>query len=137
MLDTLYASAQGLPAFAAYFGLAAAALLLFARIYSWLTPHHELALIREGNSAAAIAFGGALIGFALPLSSAIKNSLSLPDCALWALVALLVQLLTFVCVRLTLRQLPARISNGDVAAGVFMASVAIAVGLLNAASMTY
>ncbi|MGL5147994.1 MAG: DUF350 domain-containing protein [Plesiomonas shigelloides] len=137
MLDTLSASAQGLPAFIAYFTLAIVALLLFGRIYTWLTPHHEVVLIREGNTAAAIAFGGALIGFALPLASAIQNSQSLPDSALWSLVALIVQALTFVCMRVALPQLPARISSGDSAAGIFMASVAIAVGLLNAACMTY
>ncbi len=137
MSDTLLASIAGLPSFASFFVLAILLLLLFARIYSWLTPHDEFALIRANNTAAAIAFAGALIGFALPLSSAITHSQSFADCAIWGAIALVVQLLTFVVVKVTLRHLPERISAGEIASGIFMASSAIAVGLINAASMTY
>ncbi len=37
---------------------------LYACLYTRLTPHKEWTLIREGNVAAAIALGGALIGIA-------------------------------------------------------------------------
>ncbi len=59
MSDTLLASIAGLPSFVSFFVLAILLLLLFARIYSWLTPHDEFALIRANNTAAAIAFAGA------------------------------------------------------------------------------
>ena len=36
--------------------------LIFKAVYRWITPHDEGALIRAGNSAAAVALGGALIG---------------------------------------------------------------------------
>jgi putative membrane protein len=137
MLDTAVSSLAGLPSFLAYFALAMASLLLFARLYSWVTPHHEFALIRANNPAAAIAFAGALIGFALPLSSAITHSLSLLDCAIWAVVALLIQILAFFLSELVLKQLPQRITQGDLAAGIFSAGFSVAVGLLNAACMTY
>ena len=64
-------------AFAAGFPLAllhAAATLLIlaagAALYALLTPHREIALIREGNTAAAISFGGVLAGLALPVHMA-------------------------------------------------------------------
>ena len=137
MLETTLSSLNGLPAFLAYFAMAIVLLLLFIRIYTWVTPQDELALIRANNTAAALAFGGALIGFALPLSSAITNSMSLLDCAVWGAVALVVQVLTFVALRLAIKQLPERINQGEVATGSFVAASAIAVGLINAACMTY
>ncbi|EIK44364.1 putative membrane protein [Cellvibrio sp. BR] len=137
MLETTLSSLNGLPAFLAYFAMAIVLLLLFIRIYTWVTPQDELALIRANNVAAALAFGGALIGFALPLASAITNSMSLLDCAVWGAVALVVQVLTFVVLRVAIKQLPERINQGEVATGSFVAASAIAVGLINAACMTY
>lgn len=137
MLETTLSSLAGVPAFLAYFALAILILLIFIRIYTWVTPHDELALIRENNSAASLAFGGALIGFSLPLSSAITHSLSLLDCALWGSIALIVQVLTFFVLRVALKQLPERIIQGEMAAGITSAAVAISVGFINAASMSY
>lgn len=137
MSDTLLASVAGFPEFISFFVLAILLVVLFCRFYTWITPQDELALIKENNSAAAVAFAGALIGFALPLSSAITHSLSLADCAIWGAIALVVQILTFAVVRFALKQLPERISKGEVAAGVFSAGCSIAIGLINSASMTY
>ena len=66
MPDSILASIAGLPAFLSFFVLAILLVLLFCRFYSWVTPHDEFALIRANNPAAAIAFVGALIGFAGP-----------------------------------------------------------------------
>ena len=137
MLETALSSLSGLPAFLIYFVLAIALLFMFTLIYTWITPHNELELIRANNAEADIAFGGALVGFALPLSSAFCNSLSLLDCAIWGLVALVVQVLTFLVLRMLLKQLPERIAQGETAVGIFAAASAIAVGMLNAACMTY
>lgn len=137
MLESTVSSLSGLPAFLGYFAVAVVLLLVFTLIYTWVTPQDELALIRANNGSAAVAFGGALIGFSLPLSSAITNSLSLLDCAVWGAVALVVQVLTFLVLRILLKQLPQRIERGEMAAGIFAGSVAIAVGMLNAACMTY
>ncbi|MFC4653470.1 MULTISPECIES: DUF350 domain-containing protein [Rheinheimera] len=137
MSDTLLASIAGLPEFLSFFLLAVVLVLVFCRLYTWVTPHDELALIKDNNVAAAVAFAGALIGFALPLSSAITHSLSLTDCAIWGAIALLIQVVTFAVVRFALKQLPQRIQNGELAAGVFSAGCSVAIGLINAASMTY
>ncbi len=137
MTDSILASIAGLPAFLSFFVLAILLVLLFCRLYSWVTPHDEFGLIRANNPAAAVAFAGALLGFALPLSSAIEHSISLADCAIWGALALVIQILTFFVVRLTVRQLPQRISDGELAAGIFSAGCSVAVGLINAASMTF
>ena len=137
MLDTALSSLAGLPAFAAYFALAVVLLLLFIRLYTWVTPHDEFGLIRANNPAAAIAFAGAIIGFAWPLASAITHSMSLLDCAIWGGVALVVQVLTFMVSSAALKQLPQRITRGELAAGMFSAGCSITVGMLNAACMSY
>ena len=137
MLETTLSSLTGLPAFLAYFAVAIVLVLVFVRIYTWVTPQDELALIRANNAAASLAFGGALIGFALPLSSAITNSMSLLDCVLWGAVALVVQVLTFFALRAVVKQLPERITQGEIATGILSAATAISVGILNAACMTY
>lgn len=137
MSESVLASIAGFPEFIAFFVLAIALVLVFARLYSWVTPHDEFSLIRANNSAAAVAFGGALIGFALPLSSAITHSVSFLDCAIWGAIALLVQVLTFLVVRLVVRQLPGKISAGELASGIFSAACSITIGLINAASMTF
>ncbi|KKO45204.1 membrane protein [Arsukibacterium ikkense] len=137
MLDTALTSLAGIPSFLAYFVLAVVLLLLFIRLYTWVTPHDEFGLIRANNPAAAIAFGGALIGFGWPLGSAITNSMSLLDCAIWGAVALVVQVLTFLISSAALKQLPNRITQGELAAGIFSAACSITVGMLNAACMSY
>jgi putative membrane protein len=128
---------SGLPAFAAYFGLALLLFLGFIAIYVRITPYPEIRLIREGNTAAAASLGGALIGFALPLASAVENSVSLLDMLIWAAVALIVQLIAFGVARLMVRDVTRQIQEGKVSAGVFVGALAVAIGLLNAASMSY
>ena len=56
---------------------------------------------------------------------------------LWGVVALIVQLFAFFAVRLVIADLPGRIARDERAAGIFSAAVAITVGLLNSASMSY
>lgn len=128
---------SGLPAFVAYFGLALLLFVAFIFIYVRFTPHREIELIRQGNSAAAASLGGALIGFALPVASAVENSVSLLDMLMWAALALVVQLVAFALVRLLVPTISKNIQDGQVASGVFLGAVAIAIGLLNAASITW
>jgi putative membrane protein len=131
------ASAAGLPAFLVYFFVAIALLGLFAVIYARITPMAEVALMRDGKNAAAISYSGALIGFALPLARAVEQSQGLVDLLLWALAALVAQLLAFFVANLVLPGLGRRIGANDTGAGIFAAGVAVTFGLINAASMTY
>ena len=129
-------SLAGLPAFLAYLGLALLVLLVFGIVYTRITSHDELALIREGKSAAAVALGGSLVAFVLPLCSAIIHSVSLLDFLIWGAIALVIQIATFFVVRLFVPGLSQRIAANEMAAGTFVALTSIAVGAINAACMT-
>ena len=84
----------------------------FTALYLRITEHDEIALMREGNVAAALALAGTMIGFAIPLARTITQSASLLDMLIWALVALVVQILVYLLVRLVFRDLSARIAKG-------------------------
>jgi len=127
----------GLPAFMAYFVSGVLLLVIFAAVYSLITPQKEFSLIRAGNSAAAAAFVGALLGFSLPLASAAANSVSLVDFVIWAVVGAILQLFAFAVAAFSQKDLSKRIAAGEMAAGVWAGGIALVVGLLNAACMTY
>lgn len=126
-----------LPSFLIYLMVALMLLAVFLIVYTRLTQHPEWQLIRDGNVAAATALSGAMLGFALPLASAIAHSVSLRDMVLWAGVALLVQWGAYLTARKLLPGQPSRIERGDMAAAVTTAAIALTAGLLNAACMTY
>src|SRR5439155_1479721 len=67
-------SLAGLPAFLVYFCTAIAAVVAYLFVYTRVTPHNEFDLIRANEPAAAIALGLSLLGFVLPLVSAIAHS---------------------------------------------------------------
>ncbi len=126
-----------LPAFLAYFVVAIVLLALFLLIYLNVTPYHEMALIRAGNTAAAISLSGALLGFAMPVANVIAHSDTLLDLASWGAIAGVVQILAYLVARLALPQLNQDIPAGRTAPAVFLAVVSLSVGLINAACMTY
>ena len=66
----LQASLSGIVPFIAYFITAIVMLLIFMKIYTVMTPHDEMALIKENNVAASVVFSAAFLGFSLPLASA-------------------------------------------------------------------
>ena len=103
----------------------------------WVTPHAEIKLIRENNLAAAVAFAGSLIGFSLPLANTIAGSVSLVDCAIWGLIALVVQILIYFIARIPMPKMSERIEKGEMASGVWLGSASLSGGLLNAACMSY
>ena len=123
---------NALPAFAGFFAAACALLAAFLGLYVLVTPYNELALIRDGNSAAAVSFGGALIGFALPLAVSVAVSHNLYAMLGWGVVAGVVQLLAYVAARVALPRLNESIPQGKLASGIFLATLALGVGILNA-----
>ncbi len=126
----------GLPWFLAYFATAVVLTLVFSVIYTWVTPHAEITLIRANNSAAGVAFAGSLIGFCMPLASALANSVAVVDFVVWGVIAIIVQIVIFYLVRLPIPKISERIENGEMASGVWLGAASLAGGLLNAASMT-
>ena len=136
MLQTLL---PAVGSFAIYFLVALAFLAIFKFIYALVTPHDEWKLIKEEKStAAAIAFGGAILGFSLAISGAISNSVSIIDFVIWAVIATLAQIVAFGLVRFVyMPKIVERIHDGEVSAGIMVAVTSVAIGLLNAACMTY
>ena len=133
----MFGYVAGLPLFLLYFIAGLALLAVFAGLYALVTPHRELTLIRGGNGAAVLGFLGAIVGFSLPLASAAANSVSIIDFILWSLIGMVVQVIAFFAASATMDDLAGRITRGEVAAGAWVGGIALAVGLLNAACMTY
>ena len=127
---------QAIVAHLIYFGIAIVAIAVFVAIYVTVTPHREFTLIRQGNIAAAISLGGALVGYTIPLAKAVAQSESVRDMMLWSAVALVAQLLAYGVTRLILPKLSSDVDEGKIASGVFLAAISACVGLLNAAAMT-
>lgn len=129
-------SLAGVPAFLLYLVAAIALVAIFIVLYSLLTPQGEIALVRRGNAAAAISLGGAILGFALPLSKSISQSRDLVDMVTWACGALAVQLAAFFLSGLVISHEAKRIAEGDLAAAWYLAFTAVAAGLITSACMT-
>lgn len=137
MLEQVMIYLAGLPAFLAYFAIGGILLVIYTSLYNWLTPLDEWELIKKSDTAAAIAFAGSLLGFVIPLSTAIENAQTNLECVLWGVVALIVQLVAFFSVRLFVPSISEKIRQGEVAAGILLACISLSVGMLNAASMTF
>lgn len=109
----------------------------FKLIYQAITPYKEGELIRAGNPAAAIVLGGALLGYVLPLASALANTVSLVEFAAWATLAGVIQIAAFTIVRmLVVKDMAHRIERGEIAPALYLLSISLCVGVLNAACMT-
>ena len=132
MLETL----AGLPAFLTYFCVAAAVVIGYIYIYTWITPHDEFELIRKNVPGAAISLGLSLLGFSLPVASAIAHAANIVDCVVWSLIALAVQIVAFYVVKIPIPDLSKRIAQGELAAAIWLGLASLAAGVLSAASMT-
>jgi putative membrane protein len=130
-------SFAGFDDFLVYLGIAAVLLAVFVAIYVRITPYREIALIRDGNMAAAFSLSGTIIGMVLPLSSAVQNSVNLIDLGVWCTIALAVQLIVFIVARIALPNIVHDIPAGKQASGVFLGAISVAAGMLNAAAMSY
>ncbi len=129
-------SMAGLPAFLLYFTVGVLLIAAFAAVYLRLTAHDEIALIRAGNLSAAIAFGGNLVGFAVPLEKAISQASSIADCVLWAVAAMLIQFAAYGVARVAIPELSRKIEEDRLPAAAMLAVIAVISGTLAAASMT-
>jgi putative membrane protein len=131
----LGSSLSTLPNFVVYFVLGGVLTAIFVVLYANLTPQRDIALIRGGNSAAALALVGALLGFEVPLASVIAHSVGILDLVVWGIVALVVQLGGYLVTRLVLPHLPQAIEDGNIADAVFLAGISLSLGILTAACM--
>ena len=136
MNEQLATFLENLSEFLIFLSVASVLVLLFVFVYTRITRHNELDLIKKNSTAAAVAFSGSLIGFALPLASTMIDSVNVVELALWGVIALIVQVLVYLLIRLPMPRISERIEADEVAAGIWLGACSMVAGILNAASMT-
>src|ERR1700751_1782041 len=130
-------SLAGLPSFLVYSSRAIVVVVVYLLVYPRLTVRDEFKLIRDNDPAAAIALGLSLLGFVLPVVSAIAHAANIVDCLLWSLIALIVQVVVYYIVKIPVPTLSAKIAAGELAPAIWLGLSSLAAGALNAASMIY
>ncbi|MCT7502182.1 DUF350 domain-containing protein [Aliarcobacter cryaerophilus] len=126
--------------FLGFFFTAVILVVAFLYLYALVTPYDDYNLIFDKNNiAAALGFGGAIIGVSIPLYSALENSVSYFDFAVWGAIAIFIQLAyAFIVTRISGKySFNEKINEGVVSVGILMAFLSICIGLLNAGSMSY
>lgn len=126
----------GLPVLIIHLAVTTGIFVVGLAVYLWVTPYHELRLVRQGNVAAAITGSGAMLALVVPLSATMANSVSVPDILLWGVVAIVLQLIAFAVVAIVLRELSQAIERGDIAPALVLAATQLSTGILNAAAMS-
>ena len=129
------AFATGFPVTLLHAGVTLVMLILGATLYALLTPHKEITLIREGNSAAALSLGGVMVGLAIPLAISLTASTSVIEIMIWGAATIAVQLLVFRVTDMVLKGLPERIQEGEVAAAALLVGAKLATALILAAAV--
>ena len=135
MTPEIQAFSAGFPATLAHAAVSLILLGVGAVIYALMSPHREIAEIRDGNAAAAISFGGVLLGLAVPLAFSLAASTSIEGLALWGAAIVAVQLLLFRVVDFVLKGLPQRVQEGEAPAAVVLVSAKMACALILAAAV--
>src|SRR5262245_19137690 len=130
-------SLSGLPAVLAYFCLSLVVVAGYIYIYTRMTPHDEFALIQANVPGAAIALGLSLLGFAMPVASAVAHAANLVDCFIWSVIALIVQVIVYYLVRIPVPDVSKRIAAGELAPAIWLGLASATGGLLSAASITW
>lgn len=105
-------------------------------IYVKLTPFDDIQLIQDGNTAAALSLGGAIVGLSLPLAICLATSINAWDLLIWGCVTLVLQLFAFVIADRILKGLPKRIETGEVAPAVLLIAIKLGVAMINAAAIS-
>jgi putative membrane protein len=130
-------SLAGLPAFLVYLCTATLVVMLYLFVYMRITAHNEFELIRNDVPGAAIALGLSLLGFTLPVVSAMTHASNVLDCVIWSIIALIVQVIVYYAVRIPVPNLSKRIEDGELAPAIWLGLASLAAGALNASSMIY
>ena len=135
-MDRIQAALAGSGAFALTFAVSLVLLAVFALVYSAITSHHEMTLIRKGNKTAALSLGGSIVGFVIPVAKAIAQSVDMTDLLVWSAIAFVAQLVAYGVAAVLVPHLRRSIEDDHVASGILLTALAIAIGVLNAAAMS-
>ncbi|MDF8359408.1 DUF350 domain-containing protein [Achromobacter anxifer] len=118
-----------------YIASALVMLGIFTLVYTTVTRYKEFELIREGNIAAVLSYGGALVGFSFTLCSSIAVHASFTMFLVWGLAAMVVQLVVYMGVSQAIRGMNEAIEENNIAMGGLIGSISIAAGIVNAACL--
>ena len=116
--------------------LAAALLIVFFIIYTRVTPYDEVRLIRQGNQAAALSLGGAMLGFSATIASSLMHTADYQQFFAWAFGAMVVQLLAYVVTTRLLRMSKDQIESNNSAFGGLLGAISLSIGAINAACIS-
>jgi putative membrane protein len=131
-----YTIDPGFLSFIVYLFTAIVLLAAFMFVYSFTTPYNEFRAVRDNNIAAAVAFSGAILGFIFPLMAAIFYTHSILEMAKWAAITGVVQMLLFQVLH-RINGCGHCIRERKVAPAILLASMSVAVGMLNAMCISY
>lgn len=113
----------GFPVLMLHSSVTLAILVVGVFVYIKITPYDDIALIKAGNTAAAVSLSGAIIGFAVPLAFAMASSITVYEILIWGPVTLLLQLVAYRITDAVLSDLPKRIVEGEIGPAIFLVSI--------------
>lgn len=116
--------------------LAAVLLIVFFVVYTKVTPFDEILLIRQGNHAAALSLGGALLGFSATIASSLVHTADYQQFFAWAFGAMLVQVLAYGVATRLLRMAKDQIEADNSAFGGLLGAISLSIGAINAACIS-
>lgn len=122
-----------------YFGLSAVLMALGIVIFVFTTKTKEFKLIGQGNTAAGIVIASRTIGLAIILYSAIANSISPLDLAIWGGIGIVTQVIAnFLAEVLTPSfNIEEALEKENVAVAIALSGMFVSIGLVIAGCMTY
>lgn len=135
MHPSLESLANGFPYLISYLALVTAIYVVGLVVYVKLTPHKEIALIQQGNMAAAISFSGLVIGLALPLAACLIVKISMMDVLVWGVVSVLMQLFLFRLTDIIFSNLPQRITDDELPTATVLVAFKIAGSIILAVAI--
>jgi putative membrane protein len=127
---------ESLPLYLMFLGTAVGLMAAAMAAYILITPHREIALIRGGNVAAAVSFGGTAIGMAIVLFSTASGTFDVVELLIWGGIGLVGQLLVYAIVAVMIPGLSQGLTEGRTSYGVLLGTMSIAMGILNAGALS-
>ena len=126
---------SGVPVLLLHFSVTVLLLGGGVALYLIVTPYHEVRLIRNGNTAAAVSLSGAVLGLGLPLAFCMARSVNVLDIVIWGAITLLLQLVAYRVADLVLRDLPGRIEKDEIGPAILLVAIKLAISFINAAAV--
>jgi len=115
---------------------ASALLVVFFIFYTYVTTIDEVLLIRQGNNAAMLSLGGALVGFSLTIGSSLLHTSNYNEFLGWAAGAMVVQVIAYAVTVRLLHISKDHIESGNTAFGGLMGAISLSIGAINAACIS-